>query len=84
MWNNQGTNTMNGEYKKGSTQGSNFLCLEYDERDDLEANETDSWERDHSYNTRNVTADGKYLGEVDTFGTDGIQGRHIAKYSEQR
>ena len=39
----------------------------------------DSWEWDHSYNTRNVTADGKYLGEV-----DGIQGRHIVEYSEQK
>ena len=33
---------------------------------------------------RIVTTDGKYLGEVDTFGTDGIQGRHIAEYTEQR
>ena len=41
-----------------------------------------SWEWDHSYNTGNVTTDGKYLGEVDTFGIDGIQGRHIAEYFE--
>ena len=63
---------------------SNFLCSEYDGRVDQAANETDSWERDHSYNTRNVTVDGKYLVEVDTFVIDGIQGRHIAEYSEQR
>ena len=44
----------------------------------------DSWEWDHSYNTGNVTTDGKYLGEVDTFDIDGNQGRHIAEYSEQR
>ena len=43
-----------------------------------------SWEWDHSYNTENVTTDGKYLEEVDTFDIDGIQGRHIAEYSEQR
>ena len=63
---------------------SNFVCLEYDNRVNQETNETDSRERDHSYNTRNVNANGKYLVEVDTFGVDGIQGRHIAKYSEQR
>ena len=80
---------MGGEGKelyrgRGSVVDSNFLCLEYDGREDQEANETDSWEWDHSCNTGNVTADGKYLGEVDTFGTDGIQGRHIAEYFEQR
>ena len=63
---------------------SNFLYSEYDGRADQEANETYSWEWDHSCNTGNVTADGKYLGEVDTFDIDGIQGRHIAEYSEQR
>ena len=47
---------------RGSVVDSNFLCLEYDSRVDQEANETDSWERDHSCNTGNVTADGKYLG----------------------
>ena len=46
--------------------------------------ELDSWEWDHSYNTKNVAADGKYLEEVDTFDTDGIQGRHIVEYYEQR
>ena len=43
----------------------------------------DSWEWDHSCNTGNVTVDGKYLEEVDTFDTDGIQGRHIVEYFEQ-
>ena len=80
---------MGGEGKelnrgRGSVVESNFLCLVYDGRADQEANENDLWEWDHSYNTGNVTADGKYLGEVDTFGTNGIQGRHIKKYSEQR
>ena len=51
---------------------------------DLVVNENDSWEWDHSHNTRNVTVDGKYLVEVDTFGTDGIQGRNITEYCEQR
>ena len=44
---------------KGSIVDSNFLCSEYDSRADQEANETNSWEWDHSYNTRNVTSDGK-------------------------
>ena len=63
---------------------SNFLCSEYDGRVDQAANETNSWEWDHSYNTGNVTTDGRCLEEVDTFEIDGIQGRHIAEYSEQR
>ena len=63
---------------------SNFLFLEHDGRADQEANETNSWEWDHSYNTGNVTADGKYLGEVEPFDIDGIQGGHIVEYSEQR
>ena len=63
---------------------SNFLCSEYDSMADQATNETDSWEKDHGCNTENVTADGKCLGEVDTFGIDGIQGRHIAEYYEQK
>ena len=63
---------------------SKFLCSYYDDRVHLEENETDSWERDHRSNTGNVTTDGKYLGEVDTFGIEGIQGGHIAEYYEQR
>ena len=62
---------------RGSVVDSNFLCSEYDGRADQAGNETDSWERDHSCNNGDVTADGKYLGEVDTFGIDGIQGRHM-------
>ena len=69
---------------KGNVVDSNFLYSEYDDRAYQEANETDSWERNHSCNTGNVTVDGKYLGEVDIFDIDGIKGRHIAKYSEQR
>ena len=68
----------------GSVVDSNFLCSEYDSRADQVANETNSWEWDHSCNTRNVTANGKYLEEVDAFDIDGIQGRHIVEYSEQR
>ena len=44
----------------------------------------DSWEWDHSCNTRNVTVNGKCLEEVDTFEIDGIQGRIIVEYYEQR
>ena len=69
---------------RGSVVDSNFLCSEYDSRVDQVANETNSWERDHSYNIGYVTIDGKYLGEVDTCSIDGIQGRHIIDYSEQR
>ena len=69
---------------RGSVVDSNFLCSEYDSRVDQEANETILWEWDHSCNTVIVTTNGKYLGEVDTFDIDGIQGRHIAKYSEQK
>ena len=54
---------------------SNFLCSEYDGRADQAANETDSREWDHSCNTGNVVVDGKYLEEVETYDTDGIQGR---------
>ena len=60
---------------RGSVVDSKFLCSEYDDRADQGANENDSWEWGHSYNTENVTTDGKYLGEVDTFGTDGIHCR---------
>ena len=69
---------------RGSVVDSNFLCSEYDSRADQAANENDSWEWDHSCNTGNVTADGKYLEEVDTFDIDGIQGRNIAEHSKQR
>ena len=69
---------------RGSIVDSNFLCSEYDGRADQEANETDSWERDHSCNTGNVTIDGTYLGELHTFGVHGIQGRLIVEYSKQR
>ena len=61
---------------------SNFLCLEYDNKADQVANETDSWERDHSCNTRNITTDRKCLGKADTCDVDGIQGRHITEYSQ--
>ena len=63
---------------------SNFLCSEYNGRENQETNEINSREWDHSCNTKNVAVSGKYLEEVDTFDTDGIQGRHIADYSEQR
>ena len=45
---------------RGSVVDSNFLCSEYDGKVDQVANETDSWEWDHSCNTGNVTTDGKY------------------------
>ena len=63
---------------------TNFLCSEYDGKADQAVNETDSREWDHSCSTGNVAADDKNLEEVDTFDIDGIQGRHIAEYFEQR
>ena len=69
---------------KGSVLDSNFLFSEYDGKADQAANETDTREWDHNCNTENIVADGKYLEEVDTFDTDGIQGRHIVEYSEER
>ena len=63
MWNSHGTETLNGEQGQGSTGDSNFLCLEYNGRDDLAANETDSWERDHSCKSGKMTAMGT-LGEL--------------------
>ena len=69
---------------RGSVVDSNFHCSNYDGSADQAVNETNSWEWDHSCNTENITADGKYLGEVDTCHIDGIQARHIAEYSEQR
>ena len=47
---------------RGSVVDSNFLCLEYEHREEQAANEADSWEWDHSCNTENVTIDGKYFG----------------------
>ena len=50
-----------GKQGHGITRDSKFICSEYDDRADLEANETDSRERDHNCNTGNLTVDGKYL-----------------------
>ena len=69
---------------KGGVGDSNFLYSKYNGRADQAVNETESREWDHSCNTRNVAVDGKYLEEVGTFDTDGIQGRHITEYFEQR
>ena len=41
---------------------SKFLCLEYDDRDDLEANGIDSWGGNHRCGTREM------IGMVDTWG----------------
>ena len=91
MSDNMGTDPLNlgGEGDElnrgiGSVLDSNFLCSEYDGREDHATNETNSCEWDHSCNTGDVIADEKYLDEVDTFDIDGIQGRHIVEYYEQR
>ena len=52
---------------RGSVVESKFLCSEYDGKADQSVNEIDSWEWDHSCNTENVTVDGKYLEEVETY-----------------
>ena len=59
-------------------EDSNFLCLEYDGTTDLEVNETDSWERDHSCNTEKINAMGNTEGGNLSMTTQGIQGRLIA------
>ena len=66
-----------GEQGQGSTGNSNFLCSEYDDRDDLAANETNSRERDHSCNTGKITATGNTEGGRWTSDIQGIQGRLI-------
>ena len=72
------------EQGQGITGDSNFLCSEYDGRAYQAANETDSWERDHSYNTGNVTADGKYLEKEILLVLMGSKEDTFAEYSEQR
>ena len=60
MWENMGTDTLSGGTWEGNHGRLKIpFFSDYDGRDDLATNETDSWERDHSYNTGNVNADGK-------------------------
>ena len=72
MSNNHGTNTLIGEHRQWSMGDSNFLCLEYDGRDDLEENENDSWERDHSWKNGKIIAMGNTGGGNRTSETHGI------------
>ena len=58
---------------------SNFLCSEYDGRDDLVDNENNSWERDHSYNIGKITAMGNTRGSNWNSDFQGIQGILITK-----
>ena len=51
-----------GDQGKGRTGNSKLLCSEYDNRADLEANETVSREWDHSCYTENLAVDGTYFG----------------------
>ena len=73
-----------GNGGKGSMWDSNFLCSKYDDRADMEANETDSWEMDHSCNIEKMIAMGDTEGGNWTSGIHGIQLRLITKYYEQR
>ena len=57
---------------------SNFLCSEYDGRDDLATNETDSWERDHRCETVEITTKENTWGSNWNSDIHGIQGRLIA------
>ena len=63
---------------------SNFLCSYYDNRDDLEANDTDLWGRDHNFEAEEIIAMGNTEGGNWNSDIQGIQGRLIAEYSEQR
>ena len=56
--NNNGIDTLNGEQWQGSTGDSNFLCLDYNGRDNLEIDDTDSWGGNHSYGTKEMTGMG--------------------------
>ena len=49
------------EREKESMGDSKFLCSNYDDRVDLEANETNSWERDHRCKNRKINA-WRYIG----------------------
>ena len=69
---------------RGSTNNSNFLSSEYDDKDFLVANEIELWERDHSCNTEKITAMGNTKGGNWSMTTHGIQGRLIIEYYEQR
>ena len=73
-----------GEWGKRSKGDLKFLCLEYDGRANLEANETDPWERDHSYNTGNINAMGNNEGGNWGRIIHGIQGILIIEYSRKR
>ena len=84
MWNNQGIDTLNGEQGKGSTRDSKFICSEYDDKEYLETNEIDSWERDHICKTGKITAKGNTGGSNWTNDIQGIQGILITDYSKQR
>ena len=77
MWNSQGTETLNGELGQGSIEDSNFLCSKYDDRDDLAANDSESLERDHSYETEEITTMGNTWGSNWNSDIHGIQGRLI-------
>ena len=56
---------------------SKFLCSEYESRDDLAANDTDSWGGNHSCEIRKMTAMGDTWGSNWTSDIQGIQGRLI-------
>ena len=72
------------EQGQGIMGDSKFLCSEYEDKANLEKNETKSWERDHSYNTRKITTKGNTEGGNWNRNIHGIQGRLIIEYSKQR
>ena len=56
---------------------SKFLCLEYDDKDYLEVDDTESWGGDHRCGTREMTAMGGTWESNWTSDIQGIQGRLI-------
>ena len=62
IWNTNGIERPNGEHGQGSTGESNFLCSEYNNRDSLEADDTNSWGGNHSCGTREMTIMGDTWG----------------------
>ena len=60
MWDNRGNDRLNGGIGAGEYRGlKSFLCSEYDDGANMEANENDSWDRGHRCNIEKKTANGK-------------------------
>ena len=60
MWDNRENEKLNGGIVVGEYKVlKNFLCSEYDDGANVEANETNSWDRGHRCNIEKITTNGK-------------------------